>query len=61
VLLAIESPTETKTTHTRMIANDLATRSLKLKDKAYSSRENAIIAIPAVSKSFKPLSASTIP
>jgi len=59
--LEIASPTDTRTRHIRMIAKDLATRSRKLKESAYSNSENAVIAIPAVSKSFIPLSKSRIP
>ena len=46
--LSSASAVKTVTTHTRMIANERATRSLKLKDKAYKNNEKAVMAIPAV-------------
>ena len=41
-------------------ANDLATRSRRLNDNAYSSSENAVIAIPTVSNSLILLKNSAI-
>lgn len=54
-LLAMASPTETSTTHNKMMAKDLATLSRRLKDSAYNNSEKAVIAIPAVNNSLMPL------
>jgi hypothetical protein len=48
-VLPIDSAVNTITTHINMMVNDLATRSRKLKENAYNSRENAVIATPAIS------------
>src|SRR5215208_653914 len=42
------SVVKTTTTHKRIMAKERATRSRKLKDKAYKNSENAVIAMPAV-------------
>src|SRR5512139_2823532 len=58
VTLAIASPVETMTMHTRIKANERATRSRRLNVRAYRSNEKAVIAIPAISSSLivcKPL------
>src|SRR6266511_4024697 len=39
---------KTTTTHKRIMANERATRSRKLNDKAYKNSEKAVIAMPAV-------------
>ena len=52
------SPTNTTTTHSRMIASERVTRSRKLKENEYSKRENAVMAMPAVSRLFSVRSAS---
>src|SRR5664280_1279397 len=46
--LSRASEVKTVTTHKRMIAKERATRSRKLKDRAYRNREKAVMAIPAV-------------
>ena len=46
--LSRASDVKTTTTHKRMIANDRATLSRRLKDKAYKNNEKAVMAIPAV-------------
>ena len=47
------SLTKTTTTQARITANDRATRSRRLKDSAYISRENAVMAMPAVNSWFR--------
>ncbi len=42
------SAVKTMTTHRRMMAKELATLSLRLKESAYRKSENAVMAIPAV-------------
>ena len=66
LLLVFEIPpsasaVKTITTQTIMIANDLATRSRKLKVSAYNNKENAVIAIPAVRISLIVLTKSINP
>jgi hypothetical protein len=48
VLFCRASVVKTTTTHNRMIANERATRSRKLNDRAYRNSENAVIEMPAV-------------
>src|SRR5512133_3108100 len=48
VLLIRASVVKTATTHKRIMANERATRSRKLNDRAYRNSENAVIAMPAV-------------
>lgn len=52
-ILLIASHTKTITTHSKMSANERATRSRRLKVSAYNKIENAVIAIPAVSNWFR--------
>jgi hypothetical protein len=46
--LSTASEVKTITTHNRMIANERATLSRKLNERAYRNSEKAVIAIPAV-------------
>ena len=46
--LSNASEVNTITTHKRIMANERATLSLKLKDSAYKNSEKAVMAIPAV-------------
>src|SRR5215212_4922004 len=48
VLLCKASVVKTTTTHNKIIANERATRSRKLNDRAYRNNENAVMAMPAV-------------
>jgi hypothetical protein len=50
--LSNASDVKTATTHNKMMANDRATLSRKLNDRAYKNNENAVIAIPAVNISL---------
>src|SRR5215208_4957695 len=55
------SVVKTTTTHKRIMANERATRSRKLNDKAYKNSEKAVIAMPAVKMLFSVLSPTSNP
>src|SRR4026207_1799153 len=55
------SVVKTTTTHRRIIAKERATRSRKLKDKAYKNSEKAVMAMPAVKMLLMVLSPTSKP